>query len=156
MDALMWMFLPVFTAGGSAILAFFVMQAKLEVAVAKEREALASAEATIRANDTILGEKIKAAEEGVRRQSLDDFLADFRVEERHYMKESSSLFLKQKSMVLQERIFFRNIPLSDWVTHEMAVEENSDIRQLAKACSVFSGKKSLANGSNRARLLQEA
>ncbi len=158
MDALMWMFLPVFTAMGSALLAFFLMQARLEVAVAKEREALSEAQAIIRSNDKLVTAKVKATEEEVRRQSLDNFLADFRVEERHYMKESTSLFTQQKSMVLQERLFFRNIPLSDWVTHEMAVEENSDIRQLAKACSVFSSKSasSLPRGKNGSRLLQEA
>jgi hypothetical protein len=39
--------------------------------------------------------------------------------------------------VLQERIFFRNIPLSNWVEHEMVVEEGADIDKLAKTLSVF-------------------
>ena len=47
MDAMLWMFLPVFTAGGSALLAFFIMQARMEVAVAKEREALAELKAAV-------------------------------------------------------------------------------------------------------------
>src|SRR2546426_8286191 len=38
---------------------------------------------------------------------------------------------------LQERIFFRNIPLSNWVEHEMVVEEGADIDKLAKTLSVF-------------------
>jgi hypothetical protein len=38
---------------------------------------------------------------------------------------------------LQERIFFRNIPLSNWVEHEMVVEEGADVDQLAKTLSVF-------------------
>ncbi len=154
MDAILWMFLPVFTAAGSALLAFFIMQARLEVAVSKEREALAAAEATIRANQKLLEEKVKSAEEETRRKSLDDFLADIRVEERHYIKESKSLFLKQKSMVLQERLFFRNIPLSDWVSHEMTVEEDGDIRQLAKACSVFASKTLGEPNTNGAKLLR--
>jgi len=154
MDAILWMFLPVFTAAGSALLAFFLMQARMEVAIAKERETLAEAQATIRSNETLMAEKVKAVEEEIRRKSLDELLSDFRVEERHYMKESKSLFLKQKAMVLQERLFFRNIPLSDWVSHEMTVEEDSDLRQLAKACSVFATK-SLGNGtSNGAKLLR--
>ena len=47
MDAFLWMFLPVFVAGGSALLSFCIMQAKMEVALAKERESLAEARATI-------------------------------------------------------------------------------------------------------------
>jgi len=156
MDAILWMFLPVFTATGSALLAFFIMQARMEVAVAKEREALAEANAVIKSGEKLVEEKVRAAQEEVRRKSMDDFLADFPVEERHYMKESKSLFLKQKSMVLQERLYFRNVPLSDWVTHEMTVEESSDIGKLAKACSVFAAK-SLTNGdTNGAKLLSES
>ena len=47
MDAFLWMFLPVFVAGGSALLSFCIMQAKMEVALAKERESLAEARATM-------------------------------------------------------------------------------------------------------------
>jgi hypothetical protein len=56
------------------------------------------------------------------------------------MRESKSLFAAKKSMVLQERLYFRNIPLSNWVEHEMTVEDSGDIGQLAQACSIFSTK----------------
>jgi hypothetical protein len=32
MEAFLWMFLPVFVAGGSALLSFYIMQARMEVA----------------------------------------------------------------------------------------------------------------------------
>jgi len=140
MDALLWMLLPLFTAAGSALLAFYIMQARLEVVVAKEREALVEARAMLSCQDQQVESKVKAVEEEVRRKALDEFLADFRVEERHYMRESKSLFLNKKSMVLQERLFFRSIPLSNWVEHEMTVEEGGDIRQLAQAASIFSNR----------------
>jgi hypothetical protein len=138
MDALLWMFLPLFTAAGSALLAFYIMQARMEVLVSREREALIEARATLKNSEKQAEARIKAAEEETRRRSMDDFLADFRVEERHYMRESKSLFLNKKSMVLQERLYFRNIPLSNWVEHELTVEEGGDIGNLAKACSIFS------------------
>ena len=47
MDAFLWMFLPVFVAAGSAMLAFYIMQARMDVALAKERENLAEARALI-------------------------------------------------------------------------------------------------------------
>ncbi len=47
MEAFLWLFLPVFVAGGSALLSYFVMQARMEVALAKERESLAEARAKI-------------------------------------------------------------------------------------------------------------
>jgi hypothetical protein len=140
MDALLWMFLPLFTAVGSALLAFYIMQARLEVVVAKEREALVEARTLLKNHEREIEDRVKAAEEETRRRSLDDFLADIRVQERHYVKESKSLYQNSKSMVLQERLYFRNIPLSNWVEHELTVEQGREEEVLAGAASVFSNR----------------
>jgi hypothetical protein len=136
MDAFLWMFLPVFVAGGSALLSFYIMQARMEVAIAKERESLAEARATISSQKITLEERIKSTEESTKRHALDEFMQDFRVEERSYVRESKSLTASKRSMVMQERLFFRNIPLSNWIEHEMLVEEGYDLDQLPKE-SVF-------------------
>ena len=114
LDALLWMFLPVFVAGGSALLSFFIMQARMEVALAKERESLAEARATINSQNVTM-------------------------EERSYIRESKSLASSNRSMVMQERLFFRNIPLSNWIEHEMVVEEGGDLGRLQQQASVFAG-----------------
>jgi hypothetical protein len=137
-DALVWVLLPLFIAAGSALLSFYIMSARMEVAVAKEREALAEIKASLKAHDATTVERVKAAEEEARRKSLDDFMQDFRVEERHYVRENKSLLMRKKSVVLQERLYFRNIPLSNWVEHEMTVEEGGDPQQVARGVSVFS------------------
>src|SRR5580700_247675 len=136
MDAFLWMFLPVFVAGGSALLSFYIMQARMEVALARERESLAEARATISSQKVTLEERIKATEESTKRHALDEFMQDFRIEERSYVRESKSLTASKRSMVMQERLFFRNIPLSNWIEHEMIVEEGTDLDQLPKE-SVF-------------------
>lgn len=141
MDAIVWLLLPLFTAAGSALLAFYIMESRTEVLLAREREALVEAKARIASHERELDSQLKATEEEARRKSFDDFLGDIRVEERHYMRESKSLFLNRKSMVLQERLYFRNIPLSNWVEHELTVEEGSDLNNLLRAASVFSAKK---------------
>jgi hypothetical protein len=138
MTAMLWILLPLFVAAGSALLSFYIMQARLEVAVAKERESLAEANATIKNQEKLMVEKVKSAEESTMRQAFDQFLGDFRVEERHYMRENKSMFVNRKALVLQERLFFRNIPLSNWVEHEMVVEEGSDVKGLAQQASIFS------------------
>jgi hypothetical protein len=137
LEAFLWMFLPVFVAGGSALLSFCIMQAKMEVALAKERESLAEARATISSQKITMEERIKATEEATRRHALDDFMQDFRVEERSYVRESKSPSASRKTMVMQERLFFRNIPLSNWIEREMVVEEGRDLDQIPKD-SVFS------------------
>jgi len=136
MEAFLWMFLPVFVAGGSSLLSFYIMQARMEVALAKERESLAEARATITSQKVTMEERIKATEEATKRLAMDEFMHDFRVEERSYARESKSLTASKKTMVMQERLFFRNIPLSNWIEHEMIVEEGKDLDQLPKE-SVF-------------------
>jgi hypothetical protein len=135
MDAFLWMFLPVFVAGGSALLSFYIMQARMEVALSKERETLAEARATISSQRVTMEERIKATEETTKRVAMDEFMQDFRVEERSYVRESKSLTAQKRSMVMQERLFFRNIPLSNWIEHEMTVQEGFDLDQLPE--SVF-------------------
>ncbi len=152
MEAFIWILFPVFVAAGSSLLSFFVMQARMEVAVARERELLAQAHATISAQEKILQEKLKATEASARREALNEMLSEFRIEERHYMRENKTLFGAKKSMVLQERLFFRNVPLSNWVEHEMTVEEGGDLSQLAKACSIFAGT-SIGEGAAASKLL---
>ncbi|MGH9591992.1 MAG: hypothetical protein ACRD5L_02795, partial [Bryobacteraceae bacterium] len=147
LEALVWLFLPVIVAGGSALLSYYIMQAKMEVAVAKERESLVEARATLTAQKVTMEERVKATEEATKRTAMDDFMQDFRVEERSYVRDSRSLTASKKSMVMQERLFFRNIPLSNWVEHEMVVEEGTDLDQLP-APSVFSTA-ALAPGEGR-------
>lgn len=137
MEAIVWLIMPLFTAAGSALLACYIMQSRMEVELARQREALVKVKAKLTHHESEVQSRLKATEEETRRRSMDDFLADIRVEERHYMRESKSLFLNRKSMVMQERLYFRNIPLSNWVEHELTVEEGSDIINIAKAASVF-------------------
>ena len=145
-DAYLWMFLPVFVAAGSALLSFYIMQARMEVAIARERETLAEARATISSQKITLEERIRATEEATKRAALDDFMQEFRVEERSYVRESKSLTASKRSMVMQERLFFRNIPLSNWIEHEMVVHEGHDLEQLPKE-SVFAAP--ALNGDGR-------
>ena len=142
MDALIWIMLTAITAMGSALLAFYIMQARLEVVVAKEREALVEARAMMKNHERQLEDRVKMTVEETKRRSFDEFLGDIRVEERHYMRENKSLFTNTKSMILQERLYFRNLPLSNWVEHELTVEQGhtADLANLARAASVFSAQ----------------
>ena len=137
MDALLWILLPGFVAVGSALLAWFVMQSRMEVALAREREHTAQARGALEAERKAMEVAIQGAEEAAKRKALDEFLSEMRVEERHYVREHKLLFMQRKSLVMQERIFFRNIPLSNWIEHEMMIEEGADIERVAKSLTVF-------------------
>ena len=58
MDQFLWILLPVLVAAGTAILVYFLMEARAEVAIAKERENLAAAKAQLAAHETGLEDKI--------------------------------------------------------------------------------------------------
>jgi hypothetical protein len=156
MEAFLWLFLPVFVAGGSALLSYYVMQARMEVALAKERESLAEARAAINSHKITVEERVRATEEACKRQALDDFMHDIRIEERSYVRETKSQSSARKTMVMQERIFFRNIPLSNWIEREMIVEEGAELTPLP-APPVFAAPALPANDTtvSIARLLQE-
>jgi hypothetical protein len=129
-----WSLLIVVATAG---LMYFVMQSHLEVRLAKQREELAAARAKLGAEKEALESRLQTTEESSRRKAMDDFLADIRVEERHYTREHKILFMSRKMLVRQERIYFRNIPLSSWVEQEMPIEEGVDAESMAKTMSIF-------------------
>ena len=127
---ILWVFLPFVIAAGSGLLAAIIMQARMEVALAQQRDGLTEARTLLAAANRTAEERVKAAEETARRKALDEFMSDVRIEERHYIRESKSLFLNQRSLVLQERVFFRNIPLTDWVEKEFPISQGGLGRSL--------------------------
>jgi len=115
--AFVWIFMPVLIAGGAALVTAVLMQARTEVAVSRHRETIAEARALLATQHRAMAERLRAAEEAARRQALDELMEDIRVEERQFVRENES---RRKSLVVQERVCFRNIPLTGWVERELA------------------------------------
>ena len=80
---------------------------------------------------------VKAAEESAKRQAFDLFLGELKVEQRHYTRENRMLMNSRKSLVLQERMYFRNIPLSDWIEHEVTLDDTADVDRMVQDMTVF-------------------
>jgi hypothetical protein len=141
MEALLWILLPGMAAVASGVLAWFIMQSRMDVKLAEQRERLAqergSLEAERAALETSMTSAVRAAEEQARRQALDNFLNELTVEQRHYTRENRMLLHNRKCLVLQERIYFRNIPLSDWIEHEIVVDDAADVNRLVADMTVF-------------------
>ena len=154
MPTLLWVVLPVLIAVGSALMAVYIMQQRMEVQLARERQSLSEARATIEAQKSTLDELHHLRGEAVRRKALDEFLADLRTEERHFIREQKLLFARRKSLVVQERIFFRNIPLSNWVEHEVVIEDGADVDSLIKTLTVFAPDLLAAPGNSSGRKLK--
>ena len=139
MTAILWVVLPVLIAIGSAMIAVYIMQQRMEVQLARERQSLSEARATLEAQQSTMEELTRLRAEAVKRESLDEFLADLRTEQRRFIREQKMFFANRKCLVLQERIYFRNIPLCSWVEQEVPIEEGADLDLLAQTLSVLSG-----------------
>jgi uncharacterized membrane protein YccC len=129
----------VLAAAVSALIAYLITRLKMEKSASEQTRRLAEVIAALENQKRHSEENAKAIEEGARRKALDEFLADMRMEERRYVREHRMLFAHRKSLVVQERIFFRNIPLSNWVEHEALLQEGADLDEVAKTLSVFGG-----------------
>jgi hypothetical protein len=141
MEALLWILLPGCVALASGLLAWFVMQSRMDVALADQRTELAEARGSLDAEKAAIQASLQATlhatEETVKRQALDAFLGDLKVEQRHYTRENRLLLQNRKSLVLQERMYFRNIPLSDWIEHEVHIDEGADVERLVQDMTIF-------------------
>jgi len=156
--AALWIGLPVLAAVASSILAWFVMQSRMEVKLAEERERIAAVKGAIEAEreamETQLQTAMRAAQERAHREALDSFLGEMKVEQRHYTRENRRLATPRKSLVLQERMYFRNIPLSDWIEHEITVDDEADLERLIQDMTVFERPVvSIANGQRPMKAL---
>ena len=137
MSAVFWVLLPILVSVGSALLAVWIWQRRLEVQLARERQALTEARVAIEAQQQTLEELDRLRAEAARKQSLDDFMTELRTEQRRFLRQEKMLFANRKSLVVQERLLFRNIPLCNWVEHEVTVEEGANIKDVSKTLSVF-------------------
>ncbi len=108
-----WAAMPFVVAAGAALLTAILMNARTEAALACQRAALAEVRALLATQHRAMEERVRAAEEEARRRALNEFLADVRVDERRFRLEGRG------TMLLQERVSFRSIPLTPWVDREL-------------------------------------
>src|SRR6185369_5815501 len=100
MEAALWLILPGFVAVASALLAWFIMQSRMEVKLAEQRETLAETRGQMKAEKEAMAitmdTAIRAAEETARRLAFDNFLGELKVEQRHYTRENRMLMHNRK------------------------------------------------------------
>jgi len=141
MEVVMLVIFPGFVAVASGLLAWFIMQSRMEVKLAEQRADMAEARGALdaekKAIQAALPLAVRAAEETVRRQSFDNFLNEISVEQRHYTRQRQIRMQTRKSLVLQERMYFRNIPLSDWIEHEIVVDDSADVERMVQDMTIF-------------------
>jgi hypothetical protein len=104
-ELIFWLLLPGAVAVGAAYLVFLLMQARIHVITANFHAAVA---------------KVENAD---RRPGADELLADLRFERHRFLRRVPSPQGFQTSVIMQERIYFRNIPLTGWMEEELPLGE---------------------------------
>jgi len=151
MPDIMLIALPFVAALGSGVLSFIVAQARMETTLARDREALVGTQERLAQQQKGVEERVRAAEADARRKAFDEFLADVRIEERHYLREIDTPTEHRKCLVLQERVCFRNIPLSQWIERELPFQKEIAPPETSR---VLPAPVPIAPASNRRRLLR--
>ena len=129
LDELLWIILPFFVAIGTSVLVWMVMEARMTSAVAKERAIAAEARSQLESHERAFAEKSRAIEENAKRQALDEFYREIRVEERRYLRKNMA-GLGGDVLIVQERISFRGLPLTAWTNHVIEAGSGEEIEQL--------------------------
>ena len=124
MAILLWIFVPGLTAAGSALLICFMMRCRMDEAIAHERGVLKELQSALIVQRRRLEGAISDAKAEARRLAFDEFLNDFKVEQHRHVRKSRVFFMNRQTLVVRERILFRNLPLSNWVEHSTTLEEN--------------------------------
>ncbi len=129
LDELLWIILPFFVAIGTSMLVWMLMEARMGNALAKERAAAAEARGMLESAQRMFADKAKAIEENAKRQALDEFYREIRVEERRYLRKNKA-GLGGDVLIVQERISFRGLPLTQWTNHVIEAGRGEEIEQL--------------------------
>jgi hypothetical protein len=125
-----------FTAGGSALLICFMVRCRMDEAIARERGGLAELGSALIVQRRRLESAISDARAEARRLAFDEFLNDFRVEQRQYVRKSRVFFMSKRMLIVRERILFRNLPLSNWVEHTVTLDENVGGAESGRAVTI--------------------
>ena len=137
MSTILWVVLPILMALGAALLALDNGQRRLEVQLDRERQALTVTRRIIEDEKTKYEEKRRSWSEAAQQRVLDGWLADLRTEQRRFVRHEEKGSGIRRLLVVQERLCFRNIPLSNWLAQEVPIEEGVSVEEIAKSLSVF-------------------
>jgi hypothetical protein len=112
---LYWMVLPLCIAIGSSLLAWLLMDARIQVVRARFDAIIASLEQNLEVQKAAyradLGRQCALA----RREAFEELLREIKVERRECLRRTRRLFRSAVEVEVQERLSIHRIPLTGWV-----------------------------------------
>lgn len=126
MDTLSWVSLAIIASAIVAVPALIGMRARMAASLESQRQAHADSLAAIEREKQLVQDRIRVAEERARREAFDEFVRDLRVEERSRVRQSNSMFSARQVIVHEERLCFRDQPLSNWIEQEITLDDSTE------------------------------
>lgn len=110
-ELVFWIVLPALVALGAAYLVWLLMQARIQVLTAHYQTAVAKVE----------------NEGSNRRPALEDLLAELRMERRRFVRRTPGPLGEETTLITQERLFLRNIPLTSWMEEVLLLGNGEEL-----------------------------
>ena len=104
---------------GLGAITWYLGRVQMEARWARRREAEAERNARLQLEQEVAAERMRATEEAARRKAMDRFLSEIHTEERAYLRQREVGDSLTRSVVVEERLYFRNLPVSNWTQQEL-------------------------------------
>lgn len=117
---------------GLGAIAWYLGRVRREAHLALRHKADAEHNTHLRLQERVAEERVRAAEQAARRKAMDEFLSDIHAEERAYLRQRELGGSRTRSVVIEERLYFRNLPVSNWSQQELTFYTASGPRQVAR------------------------
>ncbi len=117
---------------GLGVIVWYLGRMQMQVRWARKREADARCKVRIDLEQKIAEERTRATEESARCKAMDQFLSEIHVEERAYLRQRDIGTRRTRSVVVEERLYFRNLPMSNWTQQELTFYTASGAPDVSK------------------------
>ena len=112
-ELVFWVVLPGLVALGAAYLVWLLMQARIQVLAAHYQTAVTKVESDCSG--------------GPHRLGVDELLAELRMERRRFLRRIPGPKGYETTVITQERLFLRNIPLTGWMQEELPLGAGEEL-----------------------------
>lgn len=128
-----WSIVTICGAGlGLAAIVWYLGRMRTQVQSARQREVEAGRKVLQDLERKVAEERTRAAEEAARRKAMDQFLTEIHAEERAYLRQRDVGTRRTRSVVVEERLYFRNLPMSNWTQQELTFYTASGAPDISK------------------------
>ena len=117
---------------GLGAITWYLGRIQIEVRWARRREAEAERNARLQLEPEVAAERTRAVEESAGRKAMDQFLSEIHAEERAHLRQRDFGTQRIRSVVVEERLCFRNLPMSNWSQQELTFYTASGAPDVSK------------------------